>query len=84
MRQAGGYMLAVRLTEEVETQLGQLAKMTGRSKSFYAREAISEYVEREAWQITETLEAIKEANAGDFATDEEMAALRKKWASYAG
>ncbi len=77
-------MLAVRLTEDVESQLGQLAKMTGRSKSFYAREAITEYVEREAWQITATLEAIKEADAGDFATDEEMAALRKKWASYAG
>lgn len=77
-------MLAVRLTEDVENQLGQLAKMTGRSKSFYVREAITEYVEREAWQITATLEAIKEADAGDFATDEEMAALRKKWASYAG
>lgn len=77
-------MLAVRLTEEVENQLGKLAKMTGRSKSFYAREAISEYVEREAWQITETLEAIKEADAGDFATDDEMNTLRKKWASYAG
>ncbi len=77
-------MLAVRLTEEVENQLGKLAKMTGRSKSFYAREAISEYVEREAWQITETLAAIKEADAGDFATDEEMNGLRKKWAGYAG
>lgn len=77
-------MLAVRLPEEVENQLGQLAKMTGRSKSFYVREAISEYVEREAWQITETLAAIKEADAGDFATDEEMKGLRTKWAGYAG
>ncbi|PZM17153.1 TraY domain-containing protein [Rhizobium tubonense] len=33
-------MLALRLPPEIETRLDELAKKTGRSKSFYAREAI--------------------------------------------
>ena len=38
-------MLGVRLEPEMEKRLERLAKKTGRSKSFYAREAIREYVE---------------------------------------
>jgi RHH-type transcriptional regulator, rel operon repressor / antitoxin RelB len=37
-------MLALRLPPEVEQRLDALAKATGRSKSFYAREAIVEYL----------------------------------------
>jgi RHH-type transcriptional regulator, rel operon repressor / antitoxin RelB len=33
-------MLAIRLTENIEKRLDQLAKRTGRTKTFYAREAI--------------------------------------------
>ena len=38
-------MLAVRLPEEIEHRLVNLAKKTGRTKSFYAREAILEYLD---------------------------------------
>ena len=38
-------MLAIRLPEEIEARLESLAKRTGRSKSFYAREAILAYLE---------------------------------------
>ena len=37
-------MLAIRLPEKVEVRLNKLAKHTGRTKSFYVREAISEYL----------------------------------------
>jgi len=37
-------MLALRLPPEIETRLDELAKRTGRSKSYYAREAIIEYI----------------------------------------
>jgi len=33
-------MLAIRLTEDIENRLSVLAKKTGRTKTFYAREAI--------------------------------------------
>ena len=35
-------MLSVRLPEEIEVRLQALAKATGRSKSYYARQAILE------------------------------------------
>lgn len=38
-------MLAIRLPEDIETRLDNLAKRTGRSKTFYARVAILEYLE---------------------------------------
>jgi len=38
-------MLAIRLPEEIESRLEALAKATGRTKTFYAREAILEYID---------------------------------------
>jgi len=38
-------VLAIRLPADVEGRLDALAKRTGRTKSFYAREAIIEYLE---------------------------------------
>jgi RHH-type transcriptional regulator, rel operon repressor / antitoxin RelB len=41
----GSVVLAIRLPKEIEDRLNALAKATGRSKSFYAREAILEYLD---------------------------------------
>ncbi len=38
-------MLAIRLPDDIEARLDKLAKATGRTKTFYAREAIVEYLE---------------------------------------
>jgi RHH-type rel operon transcriptional repressor/antitoxin RelB len=38
-------MLAIRLPAEIETRLGVLAQATGRTKTFYAREAIIEHLD---------------------------------------
>jgi RHH-type rel operon transcriptional repressor/antitoxin RelB len=38
-------MLAIRLPEEIEERLEKLAKRTGRTKTFYAREAILNQLE---------------------------------------
>lgn len=38
-------MLAIRLPAEVESRLDALAKATGRTKTFYAREAILEHLD---------------------------------------
>lgn len=37
-------MLAIRLPAEIEKRLAALAKKTGRTKTFYAREAIIEHI----------------------------------------
>ena len=38
-------MIAVRLPKEIESRLDNLAKLTGRTKTFYVREAILDHLE---------------------------------------
>jgi RHH-type rel operon transcriptional repressor/antitoxin RelB len=38
-------MLAIRLPENIEKRLARLAKRTGRTKTYYAREAILQHLE---------------------------------------
>ena len=71
--------MTLRLEDDVKARLDKLADATQRSKSFLAAEAIREFVENNEWQIREIKTAIKEANAGDFASDEKVATLAKKW-----
>lgn len=39
-------MLSVRLPEDIDKMLDSLAKKTGRTKSYYAKEAIEEHLEK--------------------------------------
>ena len=71
--------MTIRLDDDIKDRLDGLAEATQRSKSFLAAEAIREYVESNEWQIREIKAALKEAKAGDFASDAEVAALAKKW-----
>ena len=75
--------MSLRLPEDIENTLSQLAKATGRSKSFLALDALREYLAREAWQIGELQKAIAEADAGDFATDDEVRSVMDKWSGNA-
>ena len=38
-------MLTVRLSPDIEKRLDELSKKTGRTKTYYAREAIIEYID---------------------------------------
>ena len=51
-------MLAIRLDPEIEKRLDALAKKTGRTKTFYAREAILEHLEdlEDVYLATERLQ----------------------------
>lgn len=72
-------VLTLRVPLEVKQQLDKLADATHRSKSWLAGEAIQRYLDLESWQIGEIKQALSEADAGDFADDEEMAAVRAKY-----
>jgi len=51
-------MLTIRLAPDVEQRLAHLAKLTGRTKTFYAREAILQHLEdlEDAYLATQRLE----------------------------
>ena len=65
----------VRLPEALYDQIEALAKATARTKSFLAIDALTHYVQSESWQIHDIHDGIKEADAGEFATDEEVKAV---------
>ena len=71
--------MTIRLDDDVKDRLERLAGATKRSKSFLAAEAIRAFVDSNEWQIAEIQSALKEADAGDFASDEDVAAMARKW-----
>jgi RHH-type rel operon transcriptional repressor/antitoxin RelB len=76
--------MSMRLPDELSEQLNALARATGRSKSFLAAQAIRDFIEREAWQIAEISAAINQADAGDFASEQEISSISDKWQRHAG
>ena len=65
-------MLALRLPEEIERRLAALAKRTGRTKSFYAREAILEHLDNlEAEFLSDqVLNRVQEGQEQTYTLDE--------------
>ena len=74
-------VLTLRIPHEIKEELGKLAEATQRSQSFLGAEAIRRYIELESWQIAEIRQALTEADACDFASDDEFDAVLKKHAA---
>jgi RHH-type transcriptional regulator, rel operon repressor / antitoxin RelB len=70
--------MTVDLPYSVKERLEELAKTTSRPEATLVTDAISSYVDLQEWQISEILKGIEDAEAGDFATDEEVAAVFAK------
>jgi RHH-type transcriptional regulator, rel operon repressor / antitoxin RelB len=77
-------VLTFRLDSKLKKKLDKLAKATDRSRSFLVAEAIRDYVALNEWQIEEIKKGIREADAGDFASDKEMEETIGKWTRRAG
>lgn len=67
-------MLAIRLPKEIEQRLDALAKATGRTKTFYAREAILEYLDdlEDIYLAEKRLEDIREGRTHTVPLDDVM------------
>lgn len=79
-------MLSIRLPSEIENRLTLLAERTGRTKTYYAKEAIISHLDKmeqeyadhisKSWEPNqETLEAVESARRGEvthYKTLEEM------------
>ena len=76
-------VLTLRLDAKLKKQLDRLSKSMNRSRSFVAAQAIEEYVSVNEWQINEIKKGLAEADAGDFASEEEVQRVLKKWTSRA-
>ena len=69
----------VRVPEALYSQLEELARATTRTRSFLTIEALKAYLGNESWQIRDIQEGIKEADAGDLASTEEVNAVFAKY-----
>ncbi|MGH7837087.1 MAG: CopG family ribbon-helix-helix protein [Candidatus Binataceae bacterium] len=74
-------VMTIRVDRKTKTRLEKLAKVTARTKSYLAAEAIRAYIELNEWQIAEIKQAIKEADAGDFVDHEEVEKWLASWGS---
>jgi len=64
--------ITARIPKGLRSELEALTKSTGRNKNALIEEAIRRLVEVERWQIALLQERLRQADGGDFATDEEM------------
>ena len=71
--------MTIRLDPELKSRLDKLSAATHRSKSFLAAEAVRQFIEINEWQIEEVENAIREADAGDFASNQEIRTVFNKW-----
>lgn len=71
--------LTLRMPEEMREKLDRLAAATARSRSRLAIEALSSYLALQEWQIGEIQKGLEEAEAGEFASEEEVLRVFGKW-----
>jgi len=71
--------ITVRLDEDTVAFLDQIAEVEDRDRSYLIKQAVANFVRLHRWQIEEIEKGLKEADAGLFATDEEVEQLFSKW-----
>ncbi len=70
---------SVRLSDEVKTQVDELARVTKRSRSFIVQEAVSTYIQERADYMRELDEAVKSAESGIGHSGEQIFDWMRSW-----
>jgi RHH-type rel operon transcriptional repressor/antitoxin RelB len=69
----------VRVEPDVKKRLERLAKSTGRSRSFLAAEALSEYLDVNEWQVAGVRRAMASLDRGDGVPHQEVKDWVNSW-----
>lgn len=75
----GDRSLTLNVAQETLAALERLATETGRSTDQLAEEALERYVGYEGWKTEKIKQAIRRADAGEFATEEEIEATFERY-----
>lgn len=65
--------------DDLQHRLTAIAQATQQSPSCLISTAIRRYIEKEEWQIAAIEKGLQEAEAGNFATEEEVKDFFAKW-----
>jgi predicted transcriptional regulator len=72
-------VITVRVAPRKRAMLDKLARATDRDRSYIVNAAIDAYLAVHAWQIKHVKDGLRQADAGEFATDAEVAAAYDRW-----
>ncbi|MFS2157877.1 CopG family ribbon-helix-helix protein [Pseudomonas sp. Pseusp122] len=77
--------ISLDLPEDLSNSLTDLAKSNGLSVSYLAEDVLRDYIEHEKTLTAQIEQAVKEADEGKFASNEQVAAMRaRRWSRDAG
>jgi predicted transcriptional regulator len=77
--------ISLNLPEDVSDSLADLAKTNGLSASYLALDVLRDYINHEKTLTAQIELAVKEADEGKFASDEQVTAMRaRRWSRNAG
>lgn len=71
--------ITVRMDAEKRAALDALARATDRDRSYLINEAVDAYLAVHRWQIAHIEEGLRQAEAGEFASDEDVNAAYARW-----
>ena len=71
--------ITFRLDPEKGEALDEIAAGLDRDRTYVLNEAVALYLELHRWQIAHILESIQQAEAEEFATDEEVEEAFARW-----
>jgi predicted transcriptional regulator len=72
--------ISLNLPEDLSKSLADLANTNGQTPSYLAMDVLRDYIEHERTLTAQIELAVKEADQGKFATDEQVAAMRaRRW-----
>ena len=68
-----------RIDSDMKDALDAIAEGMDRDRSYVLNEAVSAYLDIHRWQIDHIKEGLRQADAGEFATEAEVAAAFRRW-----
>ena len=71
--------VTVRVESEVKKRLEKLARSTGRTRSFLAAEALSEYLNVNEWQVAGIKRAVASLDRGEGVSHKEVGEWVNSW-----
>lgn len=71
--------ISFRIDADAKRALDTIASALDRDRSYVLNEAVAAYIEVQKWHLAHIREGLRQAEAGEFATDAEVARAAKKW-----
>ena len=81
MKDMASTTFTIRVNSAVKKRLEKLAKSTGRSRSYLAAEALSEYLDVNEWQIAGVRQAVASLDRGDGVPHNNVKEWVNSWGS---